>query len=276
MEHSFGNLLVECSTKKSRIVWLRIGAIAALLVLGAAGYYFINFPFDPEDRIMGFVSLGLAVFLFLVLWFISNKIKQSVAIYETGVVVKKGRKEHPYHYNQISGLRDAQADDGFFVFGGAFGLVGAAVAGAASAVASNAIGASRRRNRIRKLSIVPNTLDLNEIGVVNTGGDVLSEVYTEWLKREKAITKESIPSLALSFGDVLELNQGMFTHKHRRGDVHLPLSEVTELDIRSDCLMFFGLNEKGKTKSLIDITITQVLNIDLLFDVYNMAKAQSE
>jgi len=271
MEHSFGNLLAERSTKKSRIVWLRVGAIAALLALGAAGYYFINFPFDPEDRIMGFVSLGMAVLLFLVLWFISNKIKQSVEIYETGVMVKKGRKEHPFHYNQISGLRDAAADDGFLVFG-SFGLVGAAIAGAASAVASNAMDASRRRNRIRKISVVPNTEDLKEVAVVNTGGDVLSEIYTGWVMREKAITKESIPSLYLSFGDVLEFNQGLFTHKHRRGDIHLPLTEVTELEIRGDSLMFFGLNEKGKTKSLIDINITEVLNIDLLFYVFNMAR----
>jgi len=271
MEHNFGNMLVERSTKKNRIVWLRVGAIAALLALGAAAYYLINFPFDPEDRIMGFVSLGMAVLLFLVLWFISNKIKQSVEVYEEGVIVKKGRKEHPFHYSQISGLRDAGADDGFFVFG-AFGLVGAAIAGAASAVASNAIDASRRRNRIRKLSIVPNTDELKEISVVNTGGDMLSEIYTGWLIREKSIVKESIPSLALSFGDVLEFNQGLFTHKHRRGDIHLPLAEITELEIRGDSLMFFGLNEKGKTKSLIDINVVEVLNIDLLFYVFNAAK----
>jgi len=272
MEHSYGNMVAERSTKKSRVIWLRVGAIGALLILGFAGYYFINFPFDPEDRIMGFVALGLAVLLFLLLWFISNKIKQSVEIYEEGVIVKKGRKEHSFHFNQIAGLRDAATDSGgFFVAGG---LVGGIIAGAVSAVASNAIDANRRKHRIRSLSIVPNTEELKEVSVVNTGGGMLSDAYTEWHKREKTITKENIPSLQISFGDILELNQGMFIHKHRRGDVHLPLAEVTELDIRENSLMFFGLNEKGKTRSLIDINITKVLNLDLLYDIYTMAKPE--
>jgi len=272
MDQKLGAELITRKTKKSTVIWLRIGAVATLALMSVAGFFFILNPHDPEDRIMGFVALGAGVLLCAVLSFLSVKIQQSIVIYEEGVIVKKGRKEYKFHFNQIAGLRDSASGGGFTVTGN-FGIAGALIAGVASAVASNAIDAHVRKNRLRNLSIVPNTTDLAEVNVVNTGGDELSQIYTEWLIKQKTISKENLGTTNLSFGDSLTLNNGSFIHRHRKGDVALALADISNLEIREDSVMFFAENEHGKTRCLIDIKITKILNIDLLFIIYDMVIA---
>jgi len=272
MELCIGNVFAVRRTKRSTIWLFRLGAIAAFAGLLAAGLFFILNPVDPEDTIMGYIALGASVIISIVLWIISNKIQTEVAIHEEGVIVKKGKKEHRFHFSQIKGLIDSPNDSGTIFIHGGGGIVGAIAAGVVAGVAGAAADIHARNNVTRYINIVADTEDNLEVGVIKSAGDILSRVYTDWLIRNKPITNENIPSLTLSFGKELELSQGMFLYSRRRGDVELPLAEVTELEIREDSLMFFGLNEKGKTKCLIDINITKVYNIDLLFAVYNMAK----
>ena len=270
MKYSFGNQQVVRETKKSTVRWIRVGAIAFLLLFGLLGAFFILDPLTPEDTVMGFVSLGMAVVMFIVLLVFSNKICSEVIVYDEGVVVKKGGKEHQFHFNEIAGLRDFPSAS-TLIAAGAYGVAGAIITGVVSAAAGNTDDAKRRKHRIRNISIVPNDIYLGEVSVANTGGNELSLNYTEWLIKQKSITKENINSLTLSFGDHLELNQGTLIYKHRRGDISLALTDITDLNVgEHHNLSFFGLNDKGEIKCLIDIRIVQIMNIDLLFSIYNM------
>jgi len=177
---------------------------------------------------------------------ISGKIKREVAIYEEGVVVTKGEKTFPYHFNQISGLDDTD-EGGMVVMAGGFGIAGALISGAVSAIASRAVESLDREFRIRSVDIVPLPESrLKKVSVVRTGGDILSHVYTEWLIKQNAVNKESVSSLELSFGD-LKLNNGEFIHTSlTEKETRVSLDDVTGADIQDGKLRLLGLNEKGK------------------------------
>jgi len=270
MEQNFGNQQVTRKTKSSKVVWLRIGAVAAFFLVGAAGLYFVLNPIDPEDTIMGYIALGLAVFLPAVLVFLSFKIRAEVTIYDEGVIVKGSKGTHKLHFSEIAGLRDANTSGGNIFIGGGLGVIGAIVVGAAQAAGHAAADASRRRNRIRDLAIVPKTTGAKPISVVNTGGDELSQIYTEWLIKQHSITAGNINSLNLSFGEDLNLRDGIFTHKHRKGDEALALADISTINFNEGSLDFFALNDKGKERRVIHIRLVDVLNVDLLFTIYEM------
>ncbi|MCL2569337.1 MAG: hypothetical protein FWE12_07945 [Oscillospiraceae bacterium] len=275
----FGKQLAAYETKRSTFAWLKIGAIAAFLLFGIGGIFLILYPIDPEDTIIGYGLLGAAVFFPLVLLFLTKRMRAQVTIYEEGVVVQSGGKEHRFHFSEIAGLRDTASGGGTIIVPGGLGVLGALAVGAASAIASSAVDARRQRNRIRSVSIVPiprGEKSQSEISVVNTGGDALSEVFTEWLVDQKSITEDRIPTLHLSFGDSLKLVDGVLIHTHRRGETRLALQDVTQMDTDDGSLRFFGPNEKGTEKCLISIDFRSVWNLDLLFYLYELSDTQSE
>ena len=252
-------------------MWLKIGAIASFLLFGAAGLFFILNPIDQGDVIASYVTLGAAVIVPIALLLIGNKIRSQVTIYEEGVVVETRNNEYRFHFSEIAGIRDTSSDDGVTIAGN-FGLIGALVVGVAAEIASSAANAHRRKHRIRSVNIVPNN-DSREISVVKTGGDELSAVYTQWVINQKSITEENIGSLNVVFGDSLEFNNGAFIHKHRRrGDTSLTLEDITRIeDIDDGSLHFYALNEKGKEKCLFTVVITAIVNLDLLFYIYELS-----
>jgi len=276
MSQNFGNQLVTRETKRGTLLWLRLGAVAAFLFFGVGGVFLILRPFDPEDTIIGFGMVGMAVLLPIVLLVVAKKLRAQITIYEEGVVVQNSGKEHRFHFSEILGLRDTPSAGATVVVPGGFGILGALAAGAVVAVADNVADASRRKHRIRSISIVPVSRDGSpqaEVPVVNTGGDELSEVFTEWLVKQKAITKERIPSLYLSFGDSLTLRDGTLVHASRRGEVRLALKDVTRVNTADGALRLFGLNEKEKEKCLIDIPFKAVFNLDVLFYIFDLKAA---
>ena len=201
-----------------------------------------------------------------------------VTIYEEGVIIKKGRKERKLHFSEIAGLVDS--DDGGTVVPVVGGVIGAVVIGTAAGLISNAVDANRRNRRLRSITIMPVTpmgfLERAGISVPDTAGDELSEVYTEWAVKTKNINKENINSLQISFGDKLSIDNGAFVSKTRRGEERFEFERITELDIRADSIMFFGPNEKGKEKCLIDTKILRTYNLDLLFYIYGMIYGSEE
>jgi len=272
MEKNIGNQYEVRRTKASTVWLIRLGAIAALVGLIAGGLFFLLNPVDPEDTIMGVVALVFAVIIFVALWIVSGRIQSEVAVHEEGVIVKKNKKEHRFHFSEIKGLIDNPDDASMLIFHGG-GVADAVAAGIAAGVASVRANARARKSKARPMIIVANTEEKLEVSVLKAAGETLSQRYTQWLIKNKPVTKDNVYSLVLSFGDNLELNQGTFIHAHRRGDVHLPIQDVTSLETRENSLMFFAANEKGKNKCLIDIKITQVLNIDLLFEIFGMIAA---
>jgi hypothetical protein len=271
MQQNYGNQLAVRETKKSTIIWIRIGAVIFLLLVGAVGIYTLLNPIDGEDTIIGLGLLGIGVLICAILFFVSAKIKKLVTIFEEGVVLKNGSKEHRFHFSEIAGLADAGSGGTYFIpLSG--GLVGALVMGTAAAVAGAAADASRRRNRIRNITIMPVSGGSSRVPVVNTGGDELSQVYTQWLIKQKSVTKENLDSLVLSFGAELEFNAGMFIHKRKKGDESYAFSDITALksDSSSGILRFFGLNEKGKEKNLFNVSVNAAHNIDLLFYLFEL------
>ena len=267
MEHNFGELIVERQYKASASFWPRFFGVVSLALIAFSAYYLIVDPIvDSDTPTLGLIGLGVAALLLVLVILFTRKIKREVAIYEEGVVVIKGENTFPYHYNQIAGLNDT--DIGGMVFiGGGLGIAGALVSGAVSAIASKAVDSHDRASRIRGIEIVPTPdSQLKKMGVVTTGGDILSQVYTEWIIKQNSISKENIHSQVLSFGD-LELNNGEFVHEQLSGqEVRVALDDVTGMDIQDDKLRLLGQNEKGKEKSLLSISTTfhTILNWDLL------------
>jgi len=270
MEHNieiYGELLATRQFKASASFWFRFGGFVSLGLIVFSGIYLIFDPIEAsETPTLGLITLGAAIGLIVFMKLISRKIKREVAIYEEGVVVTKGKKILPFHYNQIAGIYDDSAG-GMIVMGG--GLVGMVVSGVVSAVASKAIDAIDREFRIRSVDIVPwPDSQLKRTGVVSTGGDILSHVYTEWVIKQKSITKENIESQELHFGDSLKFKNGIFTHERFRGDeVHARLDDVVGVDIQDDKLRLLGTNEAGRQTALISIFSSLALNLDLLLYV---------
>jgi hypothetical protein len=266
MQQNYGNQLAVRETKTSTIVWIRIGAVIFLLLVGAVGIYTLLNPIDDEDTIIGLALLGIAVFICAVLFFVSVKIKKQATIFEEGVILKSGKKERRFHFGEIAGLRDIADNRTYFIpYRG--GLIGAVVASAALSIADAA-----DKKRIRSVRIVPDTYGAAEVSVVNTAGNELSEAYTAWLVKQKSVTKENLTSLSLSFGDALGFDSGTFTYKHRKGDTRHALSDLTNIhyDNSSGILRFCALNEKGKEKSLFSVGVDKVINIDLLFMIFRL------
>jgi len=272
MEHNtndFGNLLAKRHFKASASFWFRFGGAVSLGLILFGGVYLIFDPIvDSDTPTRGLIAIGAAALLILFMIFLSRKIKHEVAIYEEGVVVTKGKKVLPYHYNQIIGLDDTSIGGMVFMSGG---LIGAVVTGAVTAIASKAIGAIDRNYRIRSIDIIPTPdSQLKKVGVVSTGGDILSHIYSEWVIKQKGITAENINSQELHFGD-LSLKDGVFTHKRFRGDeVYARLDDVTGMDIEEDNLRLLGENQVGKQVALIKIGTSFVVNVDLLVYVVNL------
>ena len=279
MHTNYGEQLASRESRPGAARWMRVGAVALLLLFGIGGIYFILNPYDPGDEPFGFFSLGLGVLLCVLLFVAAKRRHATATIYEEGVVLRKGKNERGFHFSEIAGLIDQGG--GSMVVPVAGGLIGAAVMGVASAIASNAVDAHRRTHRLRSVNIMPTepkgTLEsVLGIKVVNTAGDELSKVYTEWLVKTKNINEETVKSLELSFAldDLLRVDKGAFVSKNRRGENRFEFERLADLDV-DEVVRFWGLDEKGKNKCLIDIKTVQVLNLDLLFYVFDLSKGKS-
>ena len=272
MNTNYGNQLAVRESGPGAAKWLKVGAIASLLLLGAAGFYFILNPHDPADTVMGFVSLGLALALFFGLFALAKGRHSVVTIYEEGVVIKRGKKVRQLHFSEITGLIDSP--DAGLVVPVAGGIIGGIVIGAASALAANALDAHRSNNRLRSVYIIPanptGRLDSMGISVVNTAGDELSQAYTEWLIKTKNITEENVRWLQIPFGEVLRVDNGAFVLENRRGEERFEFERFTDINFSEESVLFYGIDDNGKNKCLIDAKIAHTHNLDLLFYVYGL------
>jgi len=116
-------------------------------------------------------------------------------------------------FSDIVGLTD-EAADGIFLSGS---LAGVVVASIAVAAAGKIADAHNRKHRIRAMNVKTRVDDkLVSLSVLKSTGDVLSQLYTEWLIARTPVTAENLHSLELSFGENLTLKQGMFTYEQRR------------------------------------------------------------
>jgi len=272
MEHNYGEQLAVRETKKGALIVIRVCAVILLILLNLLGIFLvIDSEVGTEDRTVGYALIVIAVLFFAGLLFIASRIRSEVIIFEEGVIIKNNKKEHRFHFNEIAGLQDNSATHyiPIPVAGGIAGLAVALVAGAAVTAAGAAVDENRRKNRIRSIIVVPSSTGLKPVGVVNTGGDELSLLYTEWLIKQKSITKENLNSLVLSFGKDFELDKGTFIHKKRRGSIKSTFADFINFKIDTGLLWFNGTDEKGKVK-LNGIEINKILNIDLLFYILNM------
>jgi len=263
MRNDLGNQLVTRQSRKSKVLLYRIIAVVAFVGFTVGGFYSILSP--TEHSILALVAFGLAILLGGVSYMLSRP--SQVIIFEEGVVVKKSSKAYQFHFSEIKGLRDESNSRTTYIPLG-LGLIGGIAAGVVQAAAGAVADSSNRRNRIREINIV---IDGNEISVVDTGGDELSQAYTEWLIKNKHITPESLPTLDLFFGDSIQYSKGIFTCSPLlKSETNFALADVTEIDVRGDQLMFFALNEKGKQQCIAEIGLLFTANTDLLFIVYEM------
>jgi len=275
-EHNFGKKLAEYESSKGKITALKAGAVAALLLLGGGGAFVLlaNPVGGDENALVGMFLLVAGLIIGMCLWFISGRLYSKATIFEEGVAVIDGKKEHNIHYNEIVGLRDIIKDESTTIThrGGIAGAVAAGIiAGAASAAA-----AEKRRNKARNITIIAEPDEgarrPRGINVIDTGGDKLCKVYTKWLITKNAITKENLKTLSLSFGDKLKFENGAFIQVKRKDDIVLTLEDIIKITIEYDSVFFYALNHKGKEAVLISVDVKHVLNLNLLFHIHKLHK----
>lgn len=261
MESNLGKEIVKRQTLKktlTKIKALGVTLLVLLVALGSLNLYLEGF--DSEFAIYGWGIMGLGpVFFILSLLVVKRKIMEAT-IYEAGVVVKNGGKVKAFHFNELAGIRDTVTASSVHGLGAVGGLVGGLI-GAGIDVAREKNIAT---NQLHSVNVVP--MKGQEVPVVNTAGEELVAVYTAWLVKEKEIKKEILNDFVISFGDLLELNRGMFILKHRRGDKTLALKDVVKVSVNHDAqsVSLWGLNEKGKERPMIDVKLSKVLNVNLI------------
>ncbi|MCL2364917.1 MAG: hypothetical protein FWC71_09680 [Defluviitaleaceae bacterium] len=268
-----GNIVAEFKTKASMPILIKTGAVILAILLIFAGIFFINDPQDPGDRIGGFAALGVTPIVLIGLFWLANSMKSKVTVYEEGVHVIKGRNNQSFHFNQIAGLTDNPDDVSFSTVAGG-GVLGAVVAGAIAGAAAAVRDAHYRRTQPRTMIIKPNTPELKDANVIKTAGGLLSERFTNWYIKQHNITPATVPNMTLSFGDELRLENGVFIQTRRKGDIHLPVVDITNLQANEDGVNFYAYNEKGKEKCKIVVGLSSMYNLDLLFDVVDMFNAE--
>lgn len=198
-------------------------------------------------------------------------IKQRVTVYEAGVEIVQGKQVHKLHFSEIEGLEDTGDATTLVPVGG--GVAGAVVAGLVTAVLDAKSDHSRRKNRLRDISIHPK--NGKRIDVVETAGDALSEAYTIWMINTNEISASTLRSLRLPFGERLELEFGVLHELNRRGDrkrsVDLTNLRSIQVDSNAPVLHLGGINEKGKERGLIALELKHLANLDLLYYIVELA-----
>ncbi|MCL2637840.1 MAG: hypothetical protein FWD48_05650 [Oscillospiraceae bacterium] len=273
MEHNDSNLGAQLSTfetKKSSLTSLKVWAVISFAVLVGLGIILLFVEDDPDIRILSFLLFGLGIILPVMLLFLSKMLYQQVIIFEEGVVVKERKKVHSFHFNEIAGLRENTYDNMNTAagIGSAGGAVGGLIIGTVFSIMNSASDKSKKKHKLRSLFIVPSGYKAKPVGVVNTGGNELSRVYTGWLIRKNGVNKENLNSLSLSFGQKLELSGGAFIHKKRNKEVKIPFSKNVNIDTKSSAnygvFTLVETDEKGKARSSVALDAAKVFNIDLL------------
>jgi len=245
-------------------------AIFMALGLGCfVGAVYMGFFAETEAAWASIVIALVIVVLGLISFIGSFAIeKQRTILYEEGVFVANGKKAYHLHFNDIIGLSD-EAGDGVVVRGG---LVQVLVASAVVAAAGKIADAHNRKHRIRAMNIWTK-IDgkLTCLSVIKSTGDVLSQLYTEWLIAQKSITAESLHSLELPFAEKLALNQGTFTFTDEFGTVTtLKLADITDITYEEYHIQLCAPDEKGKVKPIIKLPIREFYNLDLLYYIYDL------
>ena len=194
--------------------------------------------------------------------------KQRTILYEEGVFVANGKDEYHLHFNDIVGLSDEAGDD-VVVRGG---LVQVLVASAVVAAAGKIADAHNRKHRIRSMNIWTRIEgELKSLSVIKSTGDVLSQLYTEWLIAQKSITAENLLSLILPFAENLELNQGTFTFTDLIGnETKLKLADITDIVYEEHNIQLCASDENGKAKPIIKLPIGELYNLDLIYYIYDL------
>jgi len=194
--------------------------------------------------------------------------KQRTILYEEDVFDANGKDEHYLHFNDIIGLSDEAGDD-VVVRGG---LVQVLVASAVVAAAGKIADAHNRKHRIRAMNIWTKIEGkLESLSVIKTTGDVLSQLYTEWLIAQKSITAESLYSLVLPFAENLELNQGTFIFTDVIGnETKLKLADITDIVYEEHNIQLCASDEKGKAKPIIKLPIGELYNLDMMYYIYDL------
>ena len=275
MNTNFGEKLIDRYKPKSKIIMTKIiSGLAGIATLGFGlnllfGWVVI---FDYESAFIWSLLLALVFFVFTViavLVFIFTG-PESAAVYEAGLVLTSGSKEHRIPFDQIKGLEDTDTSTTFTSLGG--GLVGAAISTAVSAAASGIAASSRAAKRKRGITVV--LKDGKQHSVLDTVGQDLSESYTKWLLKD--IADKNITELDMCFGRELVLKDGclicteMLTNGGTDAKVHI--NDITHLSYESSTtLHFMGHNDKGKEKVLMKAK--SVYNIDALVHIINMEQS---
>ena len=180
MNTNFGEKLIDCSKPKSKIIRTKIiSVLAGIATLGIGLNMLFGWVdiFDYESAFIWSLLLALVFFVFTAIaalvFFLTGP--ESAAVYEAGLVLTDGSKEHRIPFDNILGLEDTDTSTTFTSLSG--GLVGAVISTAVSAAASSIAASSRAAKRKRGITVV--LKDRKQHGVLDTVGQDLSESYTK-------------------------------------------------------------------------------------------------
>jgi len=268
MENTFGKPLMERESDMKGVFLKR--AILAFVGLGClAGSVYMAFFGETEAVWASIVIAVVLAVLGLVILGVSLTIeKQRAIIYEEGVFVANGDNEHYLHFGDIVGLSD-EPGGGMTIRGG---LVQVLVASAVVTAAGKIADAHNRKHRIRPINIWAKIDgELKSLSVIKSAGDVLSQLYTEWLIAQKSISAENLHSLTLPFAEKLELNQGTFNFTDASGNkATLNLADMADISWDEQNFHLRTADEYGEPESVIKLPIGELYNFDLLLYIHDL------
>jgi len=268
MENKLGKPLMERESDIKGVILKR--AIFMALGLGFfAGAIYMG-VFAETEAVWASILLGVIIGILGVAFFAGSFAfkKQRTILYEEGVFVANGKKEHHLHFRDIIGLSDESGQD-VTVSGG---LVQVLIASAVVAAAGKIADAHNRKHRIRPISIwTVMEGKLKALSVIKSTGDVLSQLYTEWLIAQKSITAENLHSLVLPFAENLELNQGIFTFTDIFDkEIKVNLASITNIGYEDHNIQLCITDAKGKAQPIIKLPIREFYNLDLMYYIYDL------
>jgi len=265
MNKNLGTELAQFQSQKGK--WIAFGVFGCV----AAVFLFIAGLVVMLDSIgMGLGLILLGVFVLVVFFKLIGAQKQTVTIFNEGVIIERKKSTHEFHFSEIKGLSDVGSEGIPIIAAG--GVAGAIIGGVASAVANNMVDANRRKYNLRAMTIVTN--EGKTVPVTNTAGDMLSDIFTSWLIGQKNISPENIAELRIPFGDTLEFKNGELIQQHKRGERRLPVQNITNINIaEASEVHIWGINEAGKEKCIIDLKLHAAYNLDLLYYVIELHEA---
>ncbi|MCL2353540.1 MAG: hypothetical protein FWC69_02795 [Defluviitaleaceae bacterium] len=276
MDYTFGKQLEQIETKTGKVIGLRVlFAFAAIIFLLTALGITFNFqdmnpahdPIPVPLLVIIYVAAALMVGVFVLVK------KETVTIFEKGVVLEKRNKETRIAFDEIESVIDAGELDSSGAAAWAIGgLVGFLVHEAVTGGSGTSAKKLNKRKNTKNRTITLNMKEGKNHTILRNAGSSLSAAIAAYTF--EGVTAENINQLDISFGKELEFSQGYFKLETRKHQKQVHLSQISSIKFADgSAVHFFSLDSSGEEVPVMIARLSPLTNIDsLIYIIDNFTK----